>query len=397
MDIFQITKKASIPPKAKLAVFESGFRPFFILAGIYAVVLLFIWMGVYNGSWSFSTYYGLTGWHSHELLFGFTMAVVAGFLLTAVEHWTGQTTATKNQTILLVIIWLAGRIFPLTVSIHVMGAITDLLFLPMLGYCISKPIWKTRQKQNYVYPVLLIGLIVANVLIHLEKLGITSDSSLKGTYLAFNITILMIVIFGGRIFPIFTMGSTGSPVIQRKLINWIGDGSVVALTITQFLDLNINLILFIASVAAASNCFRMAGWYSHKIWKKPIVWILHVGFAWIVLGFAMIAINKFFTISPFLAVHALSAGGIGVSSLGMMVRVSLGHTGRLLEANRWIQGAFMLINFAAVVRVFFPIIWPESYTILIVFSSILWALAFLFFTITMMPILLKSRPDGKSG
>ena len=386
------------PPLTGLAPFALGFRPFFLAAGIWAVLLMALWMLVLTGRLDLGTWSPLV-WHGHEMLFGYTVAVIAGFLLTAAQNWTGIRTPSGAPLAVLFLLWLAGRLAFLAPGLPPAGvALVDLVFLPMLAGVLARPILKARQLHNYPFPIMLLALTAANALVHLEVLGWTASSASLGLHLAVYVVVTMIVVMGGRVIPSFTDNKLGTrsrrwPVVERLVL----PSTLAALLAALFApDLIVTALL--TAIAAVMHLIRLAGWYTHKYWSVPLLWVLHLGYAWIALGFALLALSAAgFDGAAGSALHAFTAGGIGVLTLGMMARVSLGHTGRLLEPAPLMTLAFIEIGLAALLRVAVPLFFPASHAAAMTASGLLWIVGFGLFAVLYAPVLLRPRVDGKPG
>ncbi|RRJ83394.1 NnrS family protein [Aestuariirhabdus litorea] len=384
-------------PASGFALFELGFRPFFLLAGWLGVVLVAIWGAVYANLLSLNTYYGLIGWHSHEMLFGYTPAVIGGFLLTAVRNWTGVSTIRGPLLAGLALVWLAARILPLVPAApHWLIAAVDLAFLPCLIIALVPPLMQGKAK-NWMFVVILAVMASANALVHAERLGISGLPN--GAYLMSHLIMLIIVIMGGRVIPFFTEAGVRPVQIQLQRREWVDRLSialVIALAIAQTLAPYSPLTPLLAGLAALAHGVRLIGWYHPLIWQYPLLWILHLSYLWLVLGLALIPLASLGLVSPFVALHAFTTGAIGGITLGMMARVALGHSGRPLVTSRWITLAFVAIQLCALVRVFGPLVWPGSPP-LISLSALLWVIAFGLFSLIYTPILIRPRIDGRPG
>jgi len=386
------------PPLTGLAPFALGFRPFFLAAGIWAVLLMALWMLVLLGSLELGAWSPMV-WHGHEMLFGFTVAVIAGFLLTAAQNWTGIRTPSGTPLAWLFLLWLAGRLGFLIPGLPpTLVALVDLAFLPVLAGVLALPILKARQLHNYPFPIMLLVLTAANTLVHLEALGWTASTASLGLHLGVYVVVTMIVVMGGRVIPSFTDNK-----LRTRARRWsVIERSVLPVTLAALLasllapDLIITALL--AAIAALVHFIRLAGWYTHKYWSVPLLWVLHLGYAWIALGFALLALSAAgFEGAAGSALHAFTAGGIGVLTLGMMARVSLGHTGRLLEPAPLMTLAFIEIGLAALLRVAVPLFFPASHAAGMTASGLLWMVGFGLFAVLYAPMLLRPRVDGKPG
>ncbi|MBI4527799.1 MAG: NnrS family protein [Deltaproteobacteria bacterium] len=381
-------------------LFALGFRPFFLMAGFFAVVLVGTWLPTFLGSPDFETYYGLIGWHSHEMIFGYASAVIAGFLLTAVRNWTNIQTAQGLPLATMAALWLAGRVVPfLTDGLsRWLIALVDLSFLPALATAVAIPLVGSGQKRNLFFVPLLGLLTLANLLVHLELNGLAEHTARRGIFLGLNLVLLVIVIMGGRVIPFFTERALPGVMMRRwPAIEWLSVASVLAFPVAEFFFPNSILAGTVAALAAASNGIRLAGWYTRRFWSVPLLWVLHLGYAWIIAGFCLKAFAAASLVGLQYTIHAFSVGGIGVLTLGMMARVSLGHTGRPLKVANSITFAFAIINIAAVARGIFPIALPGMLPNLVALSGGLWIVSFLIFLWVYTPILTSPRVDGQPG
>jgi uncharacterized protein involved in response to NO len=389
-----------IRPESGIAVFNLGFRPFFLLAGISALLLIPLWIYVYTtGSDDFS-YYGAVSWHSHEMIFGYSVAVISGFLLTAVRNWTGLQTPGGTALVALVALWLAGRVSPFFADTlpHWLIAVVDTAFLPVLAITIAIPLIRRRQKHNMVFLFVLAAMALANIMVHLQMLGFTQTSAKRGTYFAVYLIVLLITILGGRVIPFFTeKGIPGAETKQHKAVEYTSVGALLLLILLDLSDATPVAVVIVSILAAIAHGARLYGWYQKAVWSVPLLWVLHLGYAWLVTGLLLKALSAAGLVNPMLAIHAFTAGGIGTITLGMMARVSLGHTGRLLQVGSSMTWAFALVNMAGFARVFLPVIATGSYSVWIVMSGVLWSAAFLLFVISYTGVLLKPRVDGLPG
>ena len=381
-------------------LFNLGFRVFFALAGLSALILIVLWNKIFQGNLNSENYFNANYWHAHEMLMGYSVAVISGFLLTAVKNWTGKKTLTGDQLAGLALLWLYGRILPFYANLLPDGiiAFVDFIFLPVLIYQVSKPIFQTRQYQSLVFIVLLLLLTLGNGLIHAQMLGIYENTADTGIKLLVASIVTLILILAGRLLPFFIeRGLSGTFIIKNPLLDSLSIGSALLTFTLELAHISGTLLALAAITATISNSARLLSWYVQRIWYVPLLWILFAGYCWIILGFLLTTLAAFNWLNATLALHAFTIGGIGVLTLGMMARVSLGHTGRTLKASNAIALAFLLINLTVVIRVLLPIAFPEWYNLLIYASSITWLCAFALFMFVYAPILNTPRIDGQDG
>ncbi len=384
---------------AGFALFALGFRPFFLAAGLFAIVLLGLWLAILQGKISTGALAPAV-WHGHEMLFGYAVAVIAGFLLAAAQNWTGIRTPSGTPLAALFLLWLAGRLSFLVPGLPAgLVALVDLLFLPALALTLAWPIIKAKQLHNYPFPIMLLVLAAANALVHAEALGWTTSSASLGLHLAAYVVVTMMAVMGGRVIPFFTDNRLKSCPRRWKTIEWLVPVATIAALFAALIAPVSPVTALLAAIAATVHFIRVAGWYTSKIWSVPLLWILHMGYTWIALGFVLLALSAAGVgAATSASLHAFTTGGIGVLTLGMMARVSLGHTGRSIESVPLMTLAFMAINLAALILVTLPLFFPPAvYTAGIAAAGLAWMTAFGLFAAIYAPMLLRPRADGKAG
>jgi uncharacterized protein involved in response to NO len=393
--------KQKTPPKG-FALFALGFRPFFLAAAIFAVAYMGIWLATLQGV--IQTPVGLSpaAWHGHEMLFGYAVAVIAGFLLTATQNWTGIPMPKDGPLAALFALWLAGRVLPYVPGLpYAVAAMADLLFLPAVLVAVARPVLKVKQARNYAFSVMLLGMLLADGLFQAGALGYGQIYALSGLNLALYLIVLIIVVMGGRVIPYFTERRVNSTARRWPVVEWLAPATTLTVLAVSFVSPYWNtasaLLIPLAGAAAIVHAVRLAGWQAKRLWEVPLLWVLHLGYGWIVIGFALDALAAAGLVSPFLALHAYATGAIGVLTLGMMSRVALGHTGRPLETPKIMPWAFAAMNLSAAVRVFGPLLLPAQTPTLHQLGGALWMAAFAAFAVVYAPMLWHPRVDGKPG
>jgi uncharacterized protein involved in response to NO len=383
-----------------MALFELGFRPFFLLAGLSASFMMFLRIISFRWGEAFPNYFDPTSWHSHEMLFGYGVAVISGFLLAAVGNWINQPMPKGKPLAALAVLWLTGRILPFFPQYipDWLIAFSDWIFIPVLLAVIGIPIVRFKNVRNYGFLLVLGVMSLANAEVHLRQLGIAITDLPFGITFMLNLIILMIVLMGGRVIPFFTRSSIPEATTNIRIpVEWGAVGFSIALMAGEVVQLSPEILGILAGSAAILHTLRLVGWHDIRVWKTPLLWVLHLGYAWIVVGYALTALAKYSLILPFLATHAFTTGGIGLVTLGMMARVSLGHSGRPLLPPRMTVLAFALLNVSALLRVVAPVFSISNYGSWILLSGSLWILAFLFFLWDYFPMLIAPRIDGRPG
>jgi uncharacterized protein involved in response to NO len=388
---------------SNFALFNYGFRPFFLLAGLYAVIAMLVWLfTLVTGIWPEGPLVPHL-WHAHEMLFGFVGAAVAGFLLTAVPSWTGQRGFSGTPLIILASAWLAGRIvFSLPAIIPpVIIAFVDLAFFPLLGLMLSPSLLRGKSR-NLVFLLFLLVLFVSNLLFHIGLMRGDIGFASYGLLLGVNTILLIIAIIGGRIVPAFTLSAIRRTddtfvIMPFPALDRIAILSVLLILITDLLWPYTAAAGWIALVAALIHTVRLARWKTLRGLSEAIVWILHIAYAWAVIGLALKGIFLLTGSTGGTAwLHAITTGAFATMILAVMTRAALGHTGRPLIAPPLIVVAYVLITLAAIIRVLGPV-FPEYYLYSIAVSGALWVAAFGLFLVVYTPILIGPRADGKPG
>lgn len=389
---------------APLAVFGYGFRPFFLFAGLSAPALVVVWLAVLTGIVPLPGDVAAVSWHAHEMLFGFVIAAVAGFLLTAVPNWTGSKGLSGWPLAGLFALWVAGRFASLpALAAEPVAAIIDVAFLPVLGAVLAHPLVRARKWSNTAFLGLLALLAAGNLLVRLEWLGVAASSAAPGTALAIGVVLMMVTVIGGRIVPAFTRNTlkargdaTVIPAPSRI------DAATVALTAavvaTEVLAPETVVAGGVALVAAAAHGARLARWRADRTLRDPLLWVLHLGYAWIVVALALKAAWLLGgAVGGTAWLHALTAGGFATMILGVMSRAALGHSGRPLVVPKATAVAFGVLTLAAAARVLAPLAVGIGYTDWLAVAGGMWTLAFGLFLIDYAPILLRPRADGRPG
>lgn len=384
-------------------VLRLGFRIFFLAAGLFAIVSMALWMAaiVFAVDLQF-TAVPSTIWHAHEMIFGYAMAVVAGFLLTAIKNWTGVDVLRGKALALLFTLWLLARILPLTgdmVSIQLV-AIVDIAFLLLLAVICLRPVIKVKQYKQIGIIAKLFLLMMCNVTFYLGVTGVLAEGVQWGLYSALYMIIALILVMMRRVMPMFIQNGVDGNV-ELKNYAWIDHSSLILLLALWISDVFTTYSQFTAMLATALtvvHAIRLAGWYTNKVWSKPLVWILIVAYVFIILGFALTAATVYLGVSPFLATHAFTVGGVGLVTIGMMSRVALGHTGRsVFEPPPAVFWSLFAMALAVIVRVLFPLFNMDLYIYWIGLSQVLWMIAFAIFVFVYAPMLLSARVDGRDG
>lgn len=388
-------------PRAGPALAAKGFRVFFLAAALHAVATLPLWLLALFGRFDPSGYLDPVSWHAHEMVFGFAVAVIAGFLLTAVGNWTSRETLVGPRLLGLAALWLLGRASLTGASAlpRWLPPLADLAFLPTLIVVLARPLFAARSKRNYGVVAILTALFAANVTIHLDALGALPGWRRQGALLALDLVTLVVLLIAGRVFPMFTRNATQVQTIRSApTLDKLTLGSMALLALLDAAMPSSKLAAAVAGVTGVLAAARAAHWGARHSAGNPLLWVLHVGYAWIPLALVLRALSAITPAVPAtMATHALTVGAIGTLTLGMMVRVTLGHSGRPLVASRMAAAAFALITLSALARVGAPLLAPGWFRPSLVLAGTLWTAAFALYLIDLAPALTSPRPDGKPG
>jgi uncharacterized protein involved in response to NO len=389
--------RPSMPTAASgFALWNLGFRPFYLLAAVFSALSVLLWAAQSSG-WLPTAYLQGPLWHGHEMLFGYALAVIAGFLLTAVRAWTGQATAVGAPLMTLAALWVLGRILVLT-PLDMAAAVVNAAFPVALAVAIGIPLVRARNVRNYFFPGLLALMGALILTLHLSLHGIFDLPPRVGLLLALDVVLFIMVVMGGRVIPMFTNnGVPGAGATRRPLVEKLALGSMLMLFLADLLQLQPAIIAAIALIAAIAHGIRLLLWNSWRTRAVPLVWILHAAYAWIIVHLALRALSAAAWLGESFAIHALTVGAIGGLTLGMMTRTARGHTARPLVADRYELTCFLLIQAAAVVRVFGSMASSSLYLASIQVSGVLWAAAFGVYAVRYWPVLSRPRLDGKPG
>jgi uncharacterized protein involved in response to NO len=392
-------------------LFRIGMRPFFLGAGIYAALALLAWVAWHALAWWGSPPGKLpfamapVALHAHEMVFGFAPAVLAGFLLTAVPNWTATRPLSGAPVAALAGLWLAGRLALWTSAAlpPVAVALVDVAFPATLAAIVAVPLVRARNRRNMGFPVLLGLLAVASGLAHLEFLGVLAGGAARGNTLAIDVLVLIVAVVGGRVVPAFTRNwlrakGIAAPVATRPALDvatLTATVGVVALDQVPGAGLAAG---WCAAAAALLHLLRLGGWQGWRTLGSPIMWILHLAYLWLAVGFACRAMALLTGVpDPTAALHAFTAGAIGSMTLGVMTRAALGHTGRPLRVPPAIAAAYALVSLGAALRVAGPALLPGFYAAEIMASGLAWGAGFVLFGAVYWPILTRPRVDGVPG
>ena len=384
--------------------FAYGFRPFFLAAGLYAVVALAAWAWILAAG---RTPFGAVPplyWHGHEMLFGFIGAAIAGFLLTAVPSWTASRGFAGRPLVALSALWLAGRLAfagAAVLSWPVL-AVAELAFLPVLAFLIGRSLIRERNRN---FPMLVIVAVLWGIdawFLQALAVGDYAQAS-RALRAGIGVVLLLVTVVGGRIVPSFTANALRRRGIEAEIRSHpaIEAVTIVSMALAVVVDAMAPwhwAAGAIATVAALAQAARLSGWRSLRTLDEPIVWVLHAAYAWLPLGLALKAMYLLVGVAWAAQwLHALTIGAAATMILAVMTRASLGHSGRPLVVARSIAVAYLLLLASALARVFGPTLFPSSYVATVEAAALLWLAAFAIYVVAYAPILTRERADGKPG
>ncbi|MCK2185152.1 NnrS family protein [Halomonas getboli] len=398
-----MTASRSLP--ARLPVAGLAFRPFFLLAPLFGIAALLVWLGFWQGDVLLHPHGGMLWWHRHEMLFGVAVAVIAGFLLTAVQNWTGRPGLSGLPLLGLVALWLAARVllaFPLGLPPWV-PMLIDAGFPVAVAGVMAQTVIAARRWRNLIFLPLLGLLAAADLAMHLGVWWGNGELVRRGAHLAVLLIVAVMVVMGGRVIPLFTANRLGRP--RPEPWRWL-EGLTLAST-AAVLSAQLAALLGavppaaamagLLALAALANALRLARWGGRQAWREPLLWGLHASYAALPLGLGMWALAALGAFRVELAVYALTIGAMGTMMLAMMARVSLGHTGRPVETRPGIGLALGMMVVAGLLRApvlaLFPGITHLTYSLTI----LLWCLAHAIFLLHYAVPLSTARLDGRPG
>ncbi len=405
MQITDLSTEMKTPPLLRLA-----FRPLFLFGGLFSAIAMLLWGLALFGLLNLQPVGNILFWHSHEMIFGFASAIVVGFLLTAMQNWTGLRAPHGKTLLVLVLLWLASRLLLVAGSTLPLWlvATVDLTFLPVAALLMAKPVLAVRQWRNLFFVPVLLLLTVCN---GLSWAGLYFNNyawQQHGFYNAVLLITVLMTVVGGRVLPMFTANGTLTKKVEPIL--WLDRCALGALWLVflqQFLKLeiylpqpSIALLYAVTAVLVAIRCLRWKIWITGRV---PLLWSLHLAYWFIPLGLTLFALHYSGTAllgHPVLkstAMHALTAGAMGSMILAMMARVSLGHTGRPLQVSTLMIPAFVLVITAGICRSILIVLLPAMSRPLLAIAILCWVLAYTMFCVCYMRILTSDRADGRPG
>jgi uncharacterized protein involved in response to NO len=393
MALLSIEERESAPPHGG-ALLALGFRPFYLLAAAFAAISVPAWI---------ASYYGVAGpfqvglaWHVHEMLFGFVVAVIIGFLYTAGRNWTGLWTPRGATLGLIAALWIAGRATMFAAPEQV-AAIVDLAFLPVAAWPLYRVFKLSNNKRN-MFLIALLGLLaLANAVFHAILLGWIDMAFTRPAYAAMIVVVVIEAAIGGRVIPMFTTNATQVKTVTKPRVDKTSLVCTAAAGAAWVIGLPGLAVAVLALVAGVTQALRLAGWKPLASLRIPLLWIMHVSYACIPLGFVLLALAQFGVVPETAAVHVLALGALAGLILGMITRTALGHTGRMLTAGRSETAMYVLLHAGVLLRLVAALGSGGVRNVSLIGAAACWSAAFALYVIVYGPRLAQPRIDGREG
>ena len=388
-----------------LPLLRQAFRPMFLFGAAFSALAMLLWGLALSGHIKLNPFANILFWHSHEMLFGFVCAIIIGFLLTAVQNWTGLRAPHGKSLLVISLLWLVGRLlllFGQGLPLSLVAAV-DLSFLPICAWLLARPLIQAGQHRNLFFVPVLLLLTACNALMYLGVATNRFELIQLGSQNAVWLVTLLMAIVGGRVLPMFTANGTQTKKAEPLL--WLDRaalGSLWLIFVLHFFALTKYLppiamsgLFALSAIFTALRCLRWKIWITLKV---PLLWSLHLAYWCIPIGMALYSARYAgVNISNSIALHALTAGAMGSMILSMMARVSLGHSGRMLKPHTIMSLAFLLVLAAAVSRTLLIWLWPAQTMQWLWLGVGGWVLAYLLYVVVYFPVLTSPRPDGRPG
>ncbi|QYY27999.1 NnrS family protein [Cupriavidus pinatubonensis] len=386
------------PPPRGFALFALGFRPFYLGGAIFAAIAVAVWAAVFGGVLAApSAALPPMLWHAHEMVFGFAAAIVVGFLFTAGRAWTGQPTPTGVLLASLFVLWLGGR-GAMWFGTGAPASWIDAAFLPLAALAFTRTLVRGGNRRNYPLAFALWLLALANVVsLGLQASGHT-NGALRACQAGVALITLFVIVIGGRVIPMFTTNAIpGFRLRQYPKVDRLVVPAAVLGQLAGLVPLPGWLAAALSVPAAVVLGIRVAGWRGYAVGNRPLLWSLHLAYAWLPLAFVLQAAAALGLVMAGIATHAFTVGVLGGAIIAMVTRTALGHTGRMLAAGAAETAAYWLVAAAAVLRVIGPLAWPAGYLHWIYGAAVCWVAGFVIYAVVYAPRLMRPRIDGKAG
>ena len=413
-------KIPSKPPSSPHAILNLSFRIFFSAGALFAIITMALWALVFTGHTAIDTQtLSPNYWHGHEMIYGYALAIVAGFLLTAVKAWTGMMMPYGYKLLGIFMCWLLARLgwlaFGLGIDIVIepsawlyIAAVFDLLFIGSMTLVIFRAVLQVKQYKQMGILAKITLLTLGNGLCYWGIISANMNLTKIGIYLGFYLIIGLVLTIGRRVVPFFIERGLSIPnaagMVETVTVRNSKAQDIASLLfffaffITDLFYPNKYMLTISALGVAVVNIVRLMGWYHRGIWQKPLLWSLFLAFFGMCVSFILYALQPWFGYSHSIAVHGLAISGIGMMTIAMMARVSFGHTGRSIhKPSKTVTIMFVLMVVVFISRVLLPIIDNSHYLIWIMIAQGAWITCFILFCSSYLRILASPRPDGLFG
>lgn len=391
------TASVPVPSPHGWPLLRLGFRPFYLGAAVYGMLAIPLWIALLLGQVSLNLTVSPVLWHAHEMLFGFTVAVIVGFLLTAGKAWTGLDTPRGVVLAALAGLWLAARLAAVLAP-YAVYALLDLLLLPLVAAIFITVLLRAGNRRNLPLGAILLLLALANAAFHGAVSGVIDIAPVHALHAGLALVVMIECVIAGRVIPAFTMSALpgvrlqAPPLLEQTTLGT----TAIALALWVLAPPNV----FTATALGASallHVLRLWCWKPVRTRSRPILWVLHLAYAWLPIGLVLLALSQIGEAGASSGIHALAVGATGGLIIGMITRTARGHTGRPLQASRREVAAYVLVAGAAVSRVLLPLLAPQQRVIWLVAAAAAWAIAFALYLYVFAPWLVTTRLDGKDG
>jgi uncharacterized protein involved in response to NO len=388
---------AAEPALKGLPFLRLGFRPFYIGGALLAALIVPLWVAIFLGWLQLTSTSQPLLWHAHEMLFGFAVAIIVGFLMTAGKTWTGLATPRGPTLAALVLLWLVARVASV-LGPYLAYALLDVALLPVVAGILVNILLRSHNYRNLALALMLALLASANLVFHLAVTGVLDLAPMTPLNAGLALIVLIECVMAGRVIPVFTMAVTpGLKLLATPWIEWLTFG-ITALGLALWVLAPPSMAgLVVLVLASILHLKRWLGWRPAVTLTRPILWILHAAYAWIPVGLGLLALEQIGLIPASTGVHALAVGATGGLIIGMITRTARGHTGRPLMLSRAEVLAYVLVMAAALLRVVLALAPPALYGGVLIAAAAAWSVAFLIYLWVFTPWLMRTRLDGKDG
>lgn len=397
--MIQITDNAK--EQQLLPVFRLAFRPFFLAGTLFAVISILLWGLILSGKISMPSMLPAAMWHAHEMLFGFAGAIILGFLLTAVQNWTGYPGLKGTKLAIIFFIWLAARIamFVLPAEFFWLTMLLELSWMPLAAIALGIAVIHAKQWRNLFFIPLLVVMSILNAI---SLWGFTSYDYIASQNAIWSMLFLVffiIAVMGGRVIPFFTCkGTNTSKVLPITALEYTALVPILALAVLAWFPEQSEISAVVSIIAGIANTIRVIRWKPILTLPVPLLWSLHLSYLMLSTGLLFYALALFIpSLNAITMIHLTAIGGFSGIILAMISRVSLGHTGRSLTPSKWMSVAFVFIAIAALVRAFLPMLIPNLPLMTYWISILCWSIAFILFILCYAKMLVSARLDKRPG